>query len=426
MADDREEFTFTAGNFGDIHTEDLIQTGENFLNGIDITPVDKEEDKPKPNEKEDPKKPKDNKKPEVKEVIVPKNEVEEEDMYSLLEGKTKKKEKEEDEVDDEDEGTTGEATSTSTQTTPEGGEAEDTIYTTIAKELISYGIFSPEEDEEGNALDPQIDSPEEFLERFQVESRRQAADVIDKFLDKYGPEYKDMFENVFVRGVPPTEYLSRFAKIEGIKEMDIKDEANQERVVRELYRSEGRSAEYIEKRITQLKNYSDLADEATEAQRILIEREQKANEESAKTKQAELVSKQRMRSEYVNNIARILQDKAKSKEFDGIPVNEKFAREVFGYITQERYQTPDRQLLTEFDKDILDLNRPENHALKVKMAMLMQIAKTDPQLTKIAKKAVSKESNTLFQGLEKKALKTKSATKDNKEEPQEQPTSWFR
>src|SRR5581483_1745479 len=377
------------------------------------------------------------KKPEVKEVVVTKKEVKEEDIYSILEGKTNE---EEEESDDEEEASNNKGTKTPAskqegthnngvegETEGEEEEGGDSIYTTIAKELVSYGIFSPEEDEEGNALDPQIDSPEEFLERFQVESRRQAADVIDKFLEKFGPEYKDMFENVFVRGVPPADYLSRFSKIEGIENTDLADEANQERVVRELYRSEGRSAEYIEKRITQLKNYSDLADEAAEAKRILVEREKKAIEEAAGKKQAEIVAKQRMRSEYVNNIARIIQEKAKAKEFDGIPVTEKFANEVFGYVTQEKYQTPDRQLLTEFDKDILDLNRPENHALKVKMAMLLQIAKTDPQLTKIAKKAVSKETNALFQGLEKKALRTKGKSKDPKEEIQEdQPTSWFR
>src|SRR5579885_575 len=192
MADDREEFTFTAGSFGDITSDDLIQTGENFLNGEDITPVKKEEVK---KEGAGDSKTGKEKKPEVKEVVVPKNEVKEEDIYSILEGKTNE---EEEESDDEEEASNNKGTKTPAskqegthnngvegETEGEEEEGGDSIYTTIAKELVSYGIFSPEEDEEGNALDPQIDSPEEFLERFQVESRRQAADVIDKFLEKF-------------------------------------------------------------------------------------------------------------------------------------------------------------------------------------------------------------------------------------------------
>lgn len=416
MADERQEFSFTAGNFGSVSTEDLIEAGENFLNASpeEVIPV-KKETPPKAEKKEEENK---SGKPEVKEVIVPKNEVDEEDIYSAMEGKI-------DEDSDTELPKKGETKKEDSQTTPEGNEEQANIFTSIAKELVTQGIFSPDLDEEGNTIDPVIDTPEDFLERFQVETKKQAADVIDRFLERFGDDYKEMFENVFVRGIPPVEYLNRFAKIEGINNLDITTEDNQERVVRELYRSEGRSAEYIEKRITQLKNYSDLPDEATEAKRILVDREKKANDDAAASKQAEIVRKQQIRNDYLSSVHGILQDKLKNKEFDGIPVDKKLADDTFAYITQEKYQTSDKQLLTEFDKDLLDLNRPDKHDLKVKMAILLQMAKADPQLTKLAKRAVSKESNKLFQGLQKTANKTGSKT-TNKEDIQEnQPTSWF-
>lgn len=420
MADERQEFTFSSGNLSGITSEDLIEAGESFLNSDpeDLIPVQKGEEKKEEEigsvkKKDDKSQKKD--KPEVKEVIIPENKVEEDDIYSALEGKIN-----EDDSDEKEETT---STSQANPGEKQEGDGEENVFNTIAKELVTLGVFSQEEDEEGNPTDPSIDSPEAFAQRFQVESRKQAADVIDKFLERFGDDYKDMFENVFVKGVSPKEYLNRFTKVESIDGLDLTNEDNQERIVRELLRTEGRSAEYIDKKIVQMRNYGDLSDEATEAKRLLIDREKREIERSAEQKQAELVSKQQAKNQYFNNVSRILQDKLKSQEFDGIPVNRKFAEQTLGYITEERYQTPDRQLLTEFDKDLLDLNRPENHALKVKVAMLLQMAKEDPQLSKLAKKAVSKESSLLFQGIKKTANKTTSSP-SKKEETQES-KSWF-
>ena len=39
-------------------------------------------------------------------------------------------------------------------------------------------------------------------------------------------------------------------------------------------------------------------------------------------------------------------------------------------LTQEKYKLPTGETLTEFDKFILELKRPENHTLKVKLALL--------------------------------------------------------
>lgn len=434
---ERDDFSFNTGNLGIMSTEELdpIAMGESFLGSdpedLKFIGLEKEEEAKKAKEKKEKEEKeekekqssKDNKeKKEVKEVIVPPKEVDEEDLYSSLEGKGKNKEKEEgdEEVSDDKEVKT---------TTSGEDELEENPYQVIANEMLNQGIFVPDQDEEGNESDLEITTPEQLLQRFQLEARREAAEVVDKFLARHGEDYKDMFEAVFVKGVPPVEYLGRYTRIENLKELDLTDEGNQERIVRELYKQDGRSSDYIEKQITKHKNYSDLADEATEAQRILIEREQKANETSAANKQAEIARRQDIRNQYLSNVGKILTDKLKAKEFDSIPVDKKFADQTYKYITQERYNIPSTgQVLTEFDKDVLDLARPENHELKVKIAMLLQLAKEDPQLGKLAKKAVSKESNELFQGLGKQALRTKSTTTSTKkttQEKEEEPKSWF-
>lgn len=411
---DREQFSFS--NLGITSTEELdgVQAGEFFLNSNpeDIKAVPKkeapvlEEEEAEEEVKVDPKKAvkKDPKaKKEIPTEEAPNREIKDKQLYDVLEDK----------ADTEDE---------EVETPTEGSDAEapeENAYNAIAQELLNHGIFTLEDDEE--AID--LSSPEELLERFQYESRKQASFVIEKFLGRFGDNYRDMFENIFVKGINPVDYLSRYTKVESVRDLDLADEANQEKIVRELYRSEGRSPEYIEKRMTQLKNYNDLLDEATEAQKILVDKQQKEIDTAAATKQTELNRIAAIRNEYVNNVGKILSDKLKTKDFDGIPVDKKFAEDTFAYTTQERFQTPDGQLLTSFDKDILELKRPENHELKVKVAMLLQLLKDDPQLTKLAKRAVSKESNELFKGLKKSAMKTGKRSEAEEEGPKVK--SWF-
>jgi len=411
---DREQFSFSVSDLGIMSTQEI--QAEDFLNSDpeDIkviqpktdTVVETEESQKKAVKKQPLKKqPIEEETEEEEDKPEPKKELKDKHLYDVLE------EKGDEETEEAD---SKEAPKGAEENAEEGDENP---FGTIAQELVNHGIFTLDEDEEGIELS----TPEELLERFQYESRKQASMVIDKFLSRFGDNYRDMFENVFVKGINPVDYLNRYTKVEGIKDLDLTDEANQERIVRELYRSEGRSSEYIEKKVTQLKNYNDLLDEATEAQKILVTREQQQIDDAAAKKQEELTRRQQIRTEYVNNVGKILNDKIKAKDFDGIPVDRKFAENIYGYLTQERFQTADGELLTTFDKDILDLKRPENHETRVKIAMLLQLLKEDPQLTKLAKKAVSKESNTLFQGLKKTAMK--SGKKETEKEPEVK--SWF-
>lgn len=431
---DRQEFTLSAGELGILSTEEVI-AGENFLNSdpndITLAPRKKatrkkqEEDEDEEDDVIDEDKSKKAKPKEPKEVVATPNELSEEDMFSTISEEGEEQEDDEEPLQKKAKKTEGqkpipekekiEESKEEEDDTTEQGE-EESVYSTIAKELVTHGVITLDEDEE----EIEIDSPEQLLERFQYEGQKQASTVINKFLGRFGDDYRDMFNSVFVKGVSPLEYLNRYAKIETVKNLDLSDEGNQERVVRELYRSEGRSAEYIEKKITQHKNYADLAEEATEAQRLLIQREEQANAQAEAEKEREIQRKQMIRSEYVSNVTRILTDKIRSKEFDGIPVDKGFADRTFAYLTQERYETKDHQLLTEFDKDLLELNRPENHDMKIKMAMLLQLLREDPTLSKLAKKAISKETNQLFQGLKKSAMKSGEQPKKSQE-----PKSWF-
>lgn len=425
---ERQEFSLNAGELGILSTEEVIDAGENFLSSDpdNLTLFKKPSKKKKEDEdgeEEEEVEKKKKKIPEPKEVVVTSNEINEDDAFSSI---SEEEEEDEQEAPAEKKPKKLEGQKLpekkEEEQTPEGeeaaeGENEESVYSTIAKELVTHGVLTLDEDEE----ELEIEGPEQLLERFQYEGQKHATNILNKFLGKFGDDYRDMFDNVFVKGVDPLDYLNRYAKVESVQNMDLTDEANQERIVRELYRAEGRSAEYIEKKLTQHRNYGDLADEAGEAQKILIQREEQANKQAAADKEAFEQRRQMIKNEYVTNVTRILTTKMKDKEFDGIPVDKGFADRTFAYLTQERYETKDKQKLTEFDKDILDLSRPENHEMKVKLGMLLQLLREDPTLSKLAKKAVSKETNQLFQGLKKAAMKTGS------EQPKKQTESksWF-
>lgn len=433
---ERDDFSFPIGELSITSTEE-IEAGENFLNSNpeDISLVRKKKVKQETAEQEeeeveDEKGKKDDKskaRTQVKEVVQPKREISEDDLFGSFNEQPEEEEvveEEEEPVQKKDPKKTAgqkvqEKAEEPIQENKEEASQDENVFSTITKELLGHGIFNLDEEED----DLEITTGEELLQRFQLEAVKQARFTIDKFIGRFGEDYQRMFENVFVHGVHPSEYLSHHNRIEDIGNIDIEDEGNQERIVREMFRSQNRSAEYIDKAISRMKQYGDLADEAKEAQRLLVEKEQQEIEQAKAQKANEQQRKQQIREEYLQNVNQILSDKLKSGEYDGIPVNRKFAEETFQYLTKEKYQTAAGQLLTEFDKDVLDLNRPDKHELKVKLAMLYQLLKRDPTLSSIAKKTIAKESSELFQGLKKKAMKTGSAPTKQEED---KPVSWFR
>jgi len=490
---DREDFNLQLGDLSITSTQ-LIEDSENFLNNEPedvqfVTPKgknkpvkkaavvteDEEDEEDQIDENQEDNRGAGKGKAKAKVVKIPPKEISQDDFFSIID-KDPTDDDDEDGVEDQEDTTTKPAgkgkkpdeqeenivgetpqekaarlkklkkdvqdpNKTTTQTTdpntPDNTKGKDegldeNIYATIAAEMVNQGIFEGEEDGEGNLVAPEINTGEELLAHFQQSAQRQALAVVNQFLSKHGEDYQEMFNSIFVKGVKPEDYLQRYTKITAIDGIDITKEENQERVVRELYRQEGRTAEQIDRKITQLKNINELATEAEEAKGLLVNKEKASLDQLTKQTEAANVRKAQIKNEYYNNVRRILNEKVKTKDFDGIPVDLNFANETLAYITQDKFKTPDNELLTEFDKDILDLARPENHELKVKMAMLLKMAKTDPQLTKLAKRQISKAQNEVFSGLKKLQAKgaggfRKGASKETTSDSQtkDEPKSWF-
>lgn len=329
--------------------------------------------------------------------------------------------------DDEEEEEETDASSTSKTKTPpstennddgeEEGEEEVSRFTALSNDLFKLGVFNKDEDED----DVNIATPEEFLERFQVEKRKGATEMVNNFIGQFGEDYQNAFDAIFVKGVSPKEYFGAYNNIVSFSEMDLSEENNQVAVIKQALSDQGFEPEDITTEVERLKNYGDLETVATKHHKVLVKKEAAKLQDLEKQSEKKLQQQQAIKQQYYQNVNSVLEEKLKTKEFDGIPINPKLAGELQDFLLVDKYKTPSGETLTDFDRTILDLKRPENHETKVKIALLLKILEKDPTLSTIQKTGVTKKSNELFGDLARQVSKSSTKSGGSKSKP----TSWF-
>lgn len=375
--------TMIPDDFGIQSTEILSgdQYGDLVLGDIDeLEDVKKEDDEPKDSPKEkpkaQPKKSKEDEQTELENALFESEVDEDGDVVPASKPKPKETQVEEEE------------------------ESDDT-FNKLSKNLFELGIFNKLEDEE----DVVINTPEEFKERWVKELTVQSNSQIYNFLvDKHGEEGVELFNSIFVNGVDPKDYLSKYAEIQSLKEVDLTDESTQEQVYKSYYKRLGFADDKISKKIQKLKDYGELEEEATEAHEKLLELDEKELSAKRAQKEVEEQAKSQFKAHYAQTVNQILADKLKQREFDGIPLTDKIAKETYENLVVEKYKLPSGEKLTEFDKKILELRRPENYEMKVKLWLLLQ---NNLDLTKVKTKAVSDKTDKLFSNMVTKEKVTK-------------------
>ena len=302
----------------------------------------------------------------------------------------------------------------------EGEDSADPVagkFKALANDLLKLGVFTAEDDED----EIDVNSPEEFLERFQNEKQRGAIDMVNKFIGQFGEDYQQAFEAIYVKGVDPKEYFAAYNTIANFSEMDLSQESNQVTVIKQALADQGFDAEDIDTEVERLKNYGDLETVATKHHKVLVKKEAQKLQQLEAQAERDLQQKAAVRNQYINNVQSIIQEKLKTKEIDGIPFNPKLASELQDFLLVDKYKTNSGETLTDFDRTILELKRPENHAMKVKVALLLKILEKDPSLSTIQKTGVTKKSNELFGEVARQI--DKGAVKSGKKESK--PSSWF-
>ena len=281
---------------------------------------------------------------------------------------------------------------------PEAGNFE-----ALAKDLFNLGVFKKEGEEEVS-----ISTPEDFLARFESEKKKGAQELVQQFISQFGEDYQQAFESIFVKGVNPKEYFGAYNNIVNFTEMDLSKEINQKQVMQQALADQGFETEDISKEIERLKNYGDLESVATRHHKVLVKKEAKKLQQLEAASKQELQQKEAIRQQYVTNVQTILSDKVKEKEFDGIPINSNLANELQDFLLVDKWKTPSGETLTDFDRSILDLKRPENHELKVKVGLLLKMLEKDPTLSSIQRAGVTKKSNQLFGEVARQVTKSRT------------------
>lgn len=295
---------------------------------------------------------------------------------------------------------------------------EGTQFTALANDLYKLGVFTTDDEEDAQP----ISTAEEFLERFNEEKKKGAIETVNNFIGQFGEDYQEAFEAIFVKGVNPKDYFGVYNQVVNFAEMDLSDEGNQTKVIRQALADQGFEPEDIDTEVERLRNYGDLENVAAKHHKVLVKKEAAKLHQLEQKSEAELQQKAQIRNQYINNVQTILQEKVKTKEFDGIPINPKLATELQDFLLVDKWKTPTGETLTDFDRAILDMKRPENHAMKVKLGLLMKMLEKDPTLSTIQRTGVTKKSNELFGEVARQVTKAKTAGATSSGA---KPNSWF-
>jgi hypothetical protein len=319
-----------------------------------------------------------------------------------------------DEEGDEEEIIKPAATATETD---DDSEEPSTQFSALSNDLFKLGVFTKEDDED----EAPITTPEEFLERFNAEKKKGASEIVENFIGQFGEDYQNAFDAIFVKGVDPKEYFGTYNQVVNFAEMDLSDEANQIAIMRQALTDQGFDSEDVGTEIERLQNYGDLESVATKHHKVLVKKEAGKLQSMQQKAEQEQIQKQHIKQQYIKNVQDVLQDKLKTKEFDGIPLNPKLVNELQDFLLVDKWKTPSGETLSDFDRTILDLKRPENHSTKVKVALLLKILEKDPTLSTIQKTGVSKQTNQLFSEVARQKTTSKTGTTGTKSTG----SSWF-
>ena len=307
--------------------------------------------------------------------------------------------------DDDEEETEDDVVTAPAPAKAEAEEEEDDVaespFVSLSKDLFKLGVFTQDDDEE----DAVIETPEQFLEKFNAEKKKGAIEIVDNFIGQFGEDYQKAFDAIFVKGVDPKDYFGVYNNVVSFAELDLSNEDNQVRVIKQALTDQGFDTEDVTTEIERLRNYGDLETVASKHHKVLVKKEAAKLQQIEQQAEQQLQQKAMVRNQYIQNVQSVLQDKLKTKEFDGIPLNPKLASELQDFLLVDKYKTPSGETLTDFDKTILELKRPENHAMKVKLGLLLKILEKDPTLSTIQRTGVTKKSTQLFEEVARQTSK---------------------
>lgn len=281
---------------------------------------------------------------------------------------------------------------------PDGEEEEVNFFEVFGKNLTKLGVFTPDEDEEG---EEEIEWNEDtFLAKFEDNARKLANEYIEQAFSKFGGEHKDFLMKVAQDGVNPREYFEAMESQNFIQQYDIENETNQERIVFEYMRmlEPDRDPAEITEEINDLKDLNKLEKKAEQAKTKLT------NYYAQKRQQLEIEAKQKQvqeeqaRLQFAQTVETSIKKAVEVGQIDNIPFTPKDVNELVPYLINTPYKTADGRPVTALYKDFIEAQRNPESLLK-----LAKFLKSGLKVDSAIKKAVKEERQNQWDfGLVKK------------------------
>lgn len=330
-----------------------------FLGGEDFDPLDEEEEEPAlPKPKDTPPPP-------------PSDEEEEEEEEVDLEG-------------DEDE--------------------EENYFEVFGKGLVKAGMLNVEEGEE-------IEWNEQtFLAKMNETIEDRAWNQLEELAtETYGEAGVQMIEDIFINKVPVQEYLQMFSNEQVVENVDLSSEGNQERVFRLYLAKTGMDEDEIEDQLNYARDNDRLEAYAQKYQVKLVEKMQQERAALAQQSEARVQAIKQKEEEREQLYADVLDGAIASGSIEGYPINEQSATELFDFVLSKPHVLPNGQRISEFEYKLAKM-RQEDPSKFLAVARLVQ---NDLDLTPVKRKAVTEETNSLFNDLKTKSKKSGKPSKSN-------------
>lgn len=399
MPGGEESFNLNLGDM-EIGTLDSFEAAEKFLasDPSELEVIDNEEGEPK--KKEEKKKQPEKQEPKKKEEETPEQKAAREKLEKIKNdplAEVKEEEEEDEEKKKEEEETDDEKKNEEEEDEEQKKNEDLNQFEAFSKDLIRIGAFNDLAD--GEKLPS---NPDEFLTKWNLERQRGAAQWLDDFLTRNGESNRDLFEAIFINGVEPKDYLSAYSELQSFENVDMEHEDNQKAVFREFYRRLGWEEADIEKKLQKTVDYGDLEVDTKKFHEQIVKQDKQRLENIKEEAIAQQENQKRLDDQYKTSLQTSLTEALKKKEINGIPISDQTARKAFDFLSTKKYKLPDGQLLTEFDKFILESKRPENIQKRLLIALLQM---DNFNFSNIKKKALTEETNSIFETVQRKTVK---------------------
>jgi hypothetical protein len=288
----------------------------------------------------------------------------------------------------------------------EDEDDEDNYFEVFGKGLVKAGMLNVKEGEE-------IEWNEQtFLAKMNETIEDRAWNQLEELAtETYGEAGVQMIEDIFINKVPVQEYLQKFSNEQVVENVDLSVEGNQERVFRLYLAKTGMDEDEIEDQLNYARDNDRLEAYAQKYQVKLVEKMQQERAVLAQQSEARVQAIKQKEEEREQLYADVLDKAITSGNIEGYPLNESSANELFDFVLSKPHVLPNGQRISEFEYKLAKM-RQEDPSKFLAVAKLVQ---SDLDLSPVKRKAVTEETNSLFNDLKTKSKKSGKTSKSNDE-----------